>query len=67
MYLCTRMLWQNEPHELYNPADVGCVRIFFPIGLNLALYCRYSVIMLIVILIFILQVSLCKWWLASYC
>ena len=28
MYLCTRMLWQNEPHELYNPADVGCVNLF---------------------------------------
>ena len=36
--------------------------IYFPIGLNLAPYCGYTVSMFIGIVFFFLQVRFCKWW-----
>ena len=36
--------------------------IYFPIGLNLAPYCGYTVSMFIGIAFFFLQVRFCKWW-----
>lgn len=40
--------------------------IFFPIGLYLAPYCGYTVSLLIGILIFVVQVRFCKWWLKTH-
>lgn len=40
--------------------------IYFPVGLNLAPHCGYSVSLLIGIAVFFLQVLFCKWWLKSH-
>lgn len=40
--------------------------IYFPIGLYLAPYCGYTLSLLIGIVIFLLQVQFCKWWLMSH-
>ncbi|WP_029904567.1 DUF418 domain-containing protein [Prevotella sp. 10(H)] len=40
--------------------------IYFPIGLYLAPYCGYTISLLIGILIFLMQVSFCKWWLQKH-
>ena len=40
--------------------------IYFPFGLYLALYCGYTISLLIGFALFLLQVSFCKWWLASH-
>jgi len=40
--------------------------IYFPIGLHLAPYCGYTISLLIGIIIFIIQVLLCKWWLKTH-
>jgi len=40
--------------------------IYFPIGLYLAPYCGYTVSLLIGIIIFLIQVLFCKWWLKSH-
>lgn len=39
---------------------------YFPFGLYLALYCGYTISLLIGFALFLLQVSFCKWWLASH-
>ncbi len=44
---------------------IGAV-IYFPFGLYLALYCGYTVSLLVGIFIFFLQVRFCKWWLARH-
>ena len=36
--------------------------VYFPVGLNLAPYCGYTVSMFIGIAFFFLQVRFCKWW-----
>lgn len=40
--------------------------IYFPIGLNLAPYCGYTVSLLIGLATFVLQVCCCKWWLTTH-
>lgn len=40
--------------------------IYFPFGLYLAPYCGYAVSLLIGFVLFLLQVSFCKWWLKSH-
>jgi|MGYP000408735207 uncharacterized protein len=40
--------------------------IYFPFGLYLAPYCGYTISLLIGFALFLLQVSFCKWWLASH-
>ena len=40
--------------------------IYFPFGLYLAPYCGYTVSLLIGLLLFVLQVRFCKWWLARH-
>lgn len=40
--------------------------IYFPIGLNLASYCGYTLSLLVGLLIFLLQVKFCKWWLVRH-
>lgn len=40
--------------------------IYFPFGLYLAPYCGYSFSLLIGILLFLLQVRFCKWWLSKH-
>lgn len=40
--------------------------IYFPFGLYLAPYCGYALSLLIGIVLFLLQVQFCKWWLAKY-
>ena len=40
--------------------------IYFPFGLSLAPYCGYTISLLIGILIFLLQVKFCKWWLSRH-
>lgn len=40
--------------------------IYFPFGLYLAPYCGYTVSLLIGFVLFLLQVSFCKWWLKSH-
>ena len=40
--------------------------IYFPIGLNLAPYCGYTVSLLIGIAVFLLQVLLSRWWLSRH-
>lgn len=39
--------------------------IYFPFGLYLAPYCGYTLSLLIGIVLFLLQVQFCKWWLKS--
>lgn len=40
--------------------------IYFPFGLSLAPYCGYTLSLLIGIVLFLLQVQFCKWWLKSH-
>lgn len=40
--------------------------IYFPFGLYLAPYCGYTASLLIGLLLFVLQVRFCKWWLARH-
>lgn len=40
--------------------------IYFPIGLYLAPYCGFTLSLLIGIVLFLLQVQFCKWWLSKY-
>lgn len=40
--------------------------IYFPFGLYLAPYCGYTLSLLIGIVVFMLQVRFCKWWLRSH-
>ncbi|NLA94478.1 MAG: DUF418 domain-containing protein [Bacteroidales bacterium] len=40
--------------------------IYFPFGLYLAPYCGYTISLIIGILIFLLQLHLCKWWLRKH-
>lgn len=40
--------------------------IYFPFGLYLAPYCGYALSLLIGIVLFLLQVQFCKWWLKSH-
>lgn len=40
--------------------------IYFPFGLYLAPYCGYTVSLLIGFVLFLVQVSFCKWWLKSH-
>lgn len=40
--------------------------IYFPFGLYLAPYCGYTVSLLIGFVLFLLQVSFCKWWLKDH-
>lgn len=40
--------------------------IYFPFGLSLAPYCGYALSLLIGIVLFLLQVQFCKWWLKSH-
>lgn len=40
--------------------------IYFPFGLYLAPYCGYTVSLLISFVLFLLQVSFCKWWLKDH-
>lgn len=44
---------------------IGAI-IYFPVGLNLAPYCGYTISLLIGFFVFLLQVKFCKWWLARY-
>ncbi len=40
--------------------------IYFPFGLYLAPYCGYTVSLLIGIVVFVLQIAFCRWWLARH-
>jgi len=40
--------------------------IYFPIGLNLAPYCGYTISFLIGLFILIIQILFCKWWLKTH-
>ena len=40
--------------------------IYFPFGLYLAPYCGYTISLLIGFVLFLLQVSFCKWWLTNH-
>lgn len=40
--------------------------IFFPIGLNLAPYCGYTISLFIGFAIFFLQLTFCKWWFKTH-
>ena len=40
--------------------------IYFPIGLYLAPYCGYTISLIIGIIVFLLQVQFCKWWLTNH-
>lgn len=40
--------------------------IYFPFGLYLAPYCGYTVSLMVGIVLFILQVQFCKWWLKKH-
>ena len=40
--------------------------VYFPFGLYLAPRCGYTASLLIGILVFLLQVRCCKWWLARH-
>lgn len=40
--------------------------IYFPFGLYLAPYCGYALSLIIGIVLFILQVQFCKWWLSKH-
>lgn len=40
--------------------------IYFPFGLYLAPYCGYTLSLLIGVVLFLLQVQFCKWWLKSH-
>lgn len=40
--------------------------IYFPFGLYLAPYCGYALSLLIGIVLFLLQVQFCKWWLSKH-
>ena len=42
------------------------VLIYFPIGLNLAPYCGYTLSLLIGVAVFLLQVLLSRWWLSRH-
>ena len=44
---------------------IGAV-VYFPFGLYLAPYCGYTLSLLIGILVFLMQVRFCKWWLARH-
>lgn len=44
---------------------VGAI-LYFPFGLSLAPYCGYTISLLIGVLIFLLQVRFCKWWLSGH-
>ena len=44
---------------------IGAI-IYFPFGLYLAPYCGYTISLLIGILVFLLQVKFCKWWLTRH-
>lgn len=44
---------------------IGAV-VYFPFGLYLAPYCGYTLSLLIGIVVFLLQVGFCKWWLAGH-
>lgn len=43
---------------------IGAV-IYFPFGLYLAPYCGFTISLLIGLLVFLLQVQFCKWWLSK--
>lgn len=40
--------------------------IYFPIGLNLAPYCGYTLSLLIGVFTFVLQVMFCRWWMGRH-
>ena len=40
--------------------------IYFPIGLYLAPYCGYTISLFIGIIIFVVQIQFCKWWLKTH-
>lgn len=40
--------------------------VYFPIGLNLAQYCGYTVSLGIALIMFVAQVWLCRWWLKNH-
>ena len=40
--------------------------IYFPIGLNLAPYCGFTLSLLVGVVLFVLQVRFCKWWLGRH-
>ena len=40
--------------------------IYFPFGFYLAPYCGYTVSLIIGIVLFLLQVRFCKWWLSKH-
>lgn len=40
--------------------------IYFPFGLYLAPYCGYTLSLIIGIVLFLLQVKFCKWWLSNH-
>ena len=40
--------------------------IFYPFGLYLSPYCGYTLSIVIAILIFILQIKICRWWLKTH-
>lgn len=44
---------------------IGAI-IYFPFGLYLAVYCGYTVSLLVGIFTFLLQLRFCKWWLSSH-
>ena len=46
--------------------SVAGALIYFPIGLNLAPYCGYTVSLLIGVAVFLLQVLLSRWWLSRH-
>lgn len=40
--------------------------VYFPFGLYMAPYCGYALSLIIGIVLFLLQVQFCKWWLSKY-
>lgn len=50
----------------YIAQSVAGALIYFPVGLYLAPYCGYTVSLLVAVVLFAVQVRLCRWWLGRY-
>lgn len=50
----------------YISQSIAGAIIYFPFGLYLAPYCGYTISLLVGVVIFLLQVCFCKWWLKSH-
>ena len=61
-------LWAVNAGRFVQTAGLSIIGafIYFPIGLNLAPYCGYTLSLSVGFLIFLLQLKFCKWWLARH-